>query len=90
MQTTEQIIQLLAHSGLNDIEKLTIHEAIQMNKEGKRISFPGNMNKAKEHIPNLIKRKFIHMDTLKYTGMILLTKEGIKFYEQITADQKLF
>lgn len=42
-----------------------------------------NMKKAKENYPMLIKKKYIHIPTLKYTGGFSITREGRDFIESL-------
>ena len=65
---------------LNDFEVLTLFEAykrILVNNQY-RVSLPGKFSECKKNLPVLISEGLVHLETLKYTGMVVLTNKGIE------------
>lgn len=65
---------------LNEFEVMTLHEAYKRIKDGNnaRICVPAKFKDCKKNLPILLSAGYIHKDTLKFCGMVVLTDKGIE------------
>jgi hypothetical protein len=73
---TDLLIEKYKGSGLNEKEIITLEVASIMESIDGKFPTGFNIKDVKKAMPLLLKNKLIHLDTLKYTGVIRLTEKG--------------
>ena len=63
---------------LNDFEVLTLHEANNrlINNRQDKIFLSADYKTIRKNLPTLINKKLIHVDSLRYCGIVVLTEKG--------------
>ena len=85
---TDEILNLFKSIDyLNNKEKITLRTTYEMQINKNEFPAIGNNYKQlKQVVPELLKRKLIDNNTLKFCGVIRLTKKGIKLNEKFNLD----
>ena len=65
---------------LNEFEVITLNIAYNRIKEEREDKpfIQADWKACKKNLPTLIQKGFVHKDTLRYAGMIVLTDKGIE------------